>query len=645
MGGAGIRWGLHAAQRAQLGLAECGEQNSAWFGLQRMLLAYAADRSMMRPRPAPVGRASSLHRSGRLGCGTGGQPGHLLGALQEWWQRSQQQATPEQWPRTPNGCCKRFLCVPTNWIPRRWRAARWFGTLAACLRTGRLCASRALAALRHGWMEALQEPRLDQRFRAGGVTFCTLMPMRAIPFEVVCLLGMNDGDYPRRAPRSDFDLMNQRGMFRPGDRSRQHDDRQLMLEALLSARRVLYVSWTGRSVRDNSAQPPSVLVAQLRDYIAAAWGSEAVSSRTTEHPLQPFSRRYFEAAQPLRTYAREWRGVHSVQEAPTAEQGAAAFPTLQEDQAPLDMERLVRFLRNPVKAFFKDGWAWLSGAPKKSRATPKPSALTGWRTTSSSRRKPSTGPHHPVRCSAAAGAGGAQARCPAARRRFAHGRFGRAEKSRTARRPDRHGGAWAAVGEEFAQAAPRIAVEHSHQGVLLRDWVDGVYRNDEGARTWVQLLPSKLLTGGKTPQPRLDKLLDPWLRTLLTTAIGQPVQGRVVGQDGVLHIQPMPQEQAQESLHTLCALWQQGQQAPLPLPLRTALALLDSHHAPDWAKAEAAYEGSDYDDPLAEVHELCWRAPLPTLPRCAQPARPMAPGWPRWHRRCMGRCCNGPARA
>ena len=130
-----------------------------------------------------------------------------------------------------------------------------------------------------------------------------------------------------------------------------------------------------------------------------------------------------------------------------------------------------------------------------------------------------------------------------------------------------------------------------------------MYRNDGGERTWVQLLPSKLLT--KALQPRLDKLLAPWLRTLLTAAIGQPVQGRVVGQDGVLHLQPMPQEQAQESLHTLCALWQQGQQAPLPLPLRTALALLDSHHAPDWAKAEVAYEGSDYDDSLAEVRELC----------------------------------------
>jgi hypothetical protein len=160
-----------------------------------------------------------------------------------------------------------------------------------------------VVGLRHGWLDALQQPRLEQRFRAGGVTFCTLMPMRAIPFDVVCLLGMNEADYPRRNPRSDFDLMALPGQFRPGDRSRQHDDRQLMLEALLSARRQLIVSWTGRSVRDNSEQPPSVLVSQLRDYIAAVWGTGAVKDRTTEHPLQPFDRRYFDGSDP-RLFAR-----------------------------------------------------------------------------------------------------------------------------------------------------------------------------------------------------------------------------------------------------------------------------------------------------------------------------------------------------
>jgi hypothetical protein len=161
--------------------------------------------------------------------------------------------------------------------------------------------------------------------------------MRAIPFRVVCLLGMNDADYPRRASHSDFDVLAAPGMQRPGDRARRDDDRQLMLEALMSARDVLYISWAGRSVRDNTEQPPSVLVSQLRDHLVAGWGAHAVKALTTEHPLQPFSRRYFEApvgvdarattdpqadtavpagadpaqrAPALFTHAHEWRDMH-----------------------------------------------------------------------------------------------------------------------------------------------------------------------------------------------------------------------------------------------------------------------------------------------------------------------------------------------
>ena len=101
-------------------------------------------------------------------------------------------------------------------------------------------------------------------------------------------------------------LLGLPGMSRPGDRSRRDDDRQLMLEALLSARRVLYVSWSGRSVRDNSEQPPSVLVSQLRDEIDALWGTGTAERLTTVHPLQPFSRAYFEEGSGLQTYAKEW---------------------------------------------------------------------------------------------------------------------------------------------------------------------------------------------------------------------------------------------------------------------------------------------------------------------------------------------------
>src|SRR5690606_21082631 len=115
------------------------------------------------------------------------------------------------------------------------------------------------------------------RFLTGGITFCTLVPMRSVPFEVVCLIGMNDEAFPRAHRPLSFDRMAQD--VRRGDRSRRDDDRYLFLEALLSARRCLYIylfleallsarrclyiSYVGRHIRENSVIPPSVLVSEL----------------------------------------------------------------------------------------------------------------------------------------------------------------------------------------------------------------------------------------------------------------------------------------------------------------------------------------------------------------------------------------------
>jgi len=149
------------------------------------------------------------------------------------------------------------------------------------------------------WLSRLDEQGLSQRFFGGAVTFATLMPMRAIPFRRVCLLGMNDGDYPRSRKPLDFDLMGRD--YRPGDRSRREDDRYLFLEALLSAREHLHISWVGHSINDNSERPASVLVAQLRDHLKSGWrlsgyeshgekaGAALLDALTTTHRLQPFN--------------------------------------------------------------------------------------------------------------------------------------------------------------------------------------------------------------------------------------------------------------------------------------------------------------------------------------------------------------------
>ena len=248
------------------------------------------------PLPANADSVDPYAEVGGLDAELAGALAHLLLALMDWWQSCAKAATPLQWAERGRALLAalfkaqddtdRYALTALDQGLTDWVKAAEQADFAEAV---------PLAVARSAWLEALKVPKLEQRFRAGGVTFCTLMPMRAIPFQMVCLLGMNDGDYPRRTQRADFDLLGLPGMSRPGDRSRRDDDRQLMLEALLSARRTLYISWSGRSVRNNSQQPPSVLVSQLRDEIDALWGKDTAESLTQVHPLQPFSRAYFEA--------------------------------------------------------------------------------------------------------------------------------------------------------------------------------------------------------------------------------------------------------------------------------------------------------------------------------------------------------------
>ena len=162
-----------------------------------------------------------------------------------------------------------------------------------------------------------------QRFLAGPVNFCTLMPMRSIPFRAVCLLGMNDQDYPRQVVPVGFDLITS-GRARRGDRSRREDDRYLVLEALCSAQDKLYISYRGRDARENHELQPSVLISELLDYICDSYclsddqsqpgnvSRERIRHWLTEAlPLQPFSRRSYESDRPnaVGSYHPLWAGV------------------------------------------------------------------------------------------------------------------------------------------------------------------------------------------------------------------------------------------------------------------------------------------------------------------------------------------------
>jgi len=611
MAGSGIRWGLSARHRAGLGLGVCGEDNSALFGVQRMLMGYACGAD---PVNADVPGATPYPEVGGLDAELAGSLAHLLQSLLDWWQTATQDATPAQWaergrallaamfkPRDDNdrNALSALDQALTDWV-------------RACGEAG-FAEAVPLAVARSAWLEALQTPRLEQRFRAGGVTFCTLMPMRAIPFKAVCLLGMSDGDYPRRSPRADFDLMGLPGMSRPGDRSRRDDDRQLMLEALLSARQVLYVSWSGRSVRDNSEQPPSVLVSQLRDEIDLLWGKDTARRLTTVHPLQPFGRAYFEEGSGLQTYAREWRAAQTLSHvgavsdrdgvsgppsrSETAPTGAslALLPALDSAQGVpvITLLQLARFLRKPVGAFFRER---LQVHLEDERSALHDEELFGLGGLDLYQLIDHELQHVPSELSAETLPARVQQVVQRLRQAGALplAGVGTLEAQKLSARLQAMLGAVLREREPYPHAAERVLVDLTHAEAALQDALGDVLTG-EGGHLSLHLRANDLASfKTKKPFAYADKLIDIWLLSIAAAAMHQPLRCVVVGRNAVLTV-PEPEqgpEVARAQLTELLSIWVEGMRWPLPLPPGVALQWLKD---PENLNALAdAYEGSEF---------------------------------------------------
>ncbi len=148
----------------------------------------------------------------------------------------------------------------------------------------------------------LEGEHLRKGFISGGVTFCAMLPMRSIPFKVICLVGMNTDAFPRETKTLEFDLMTKHP--RVGDRNRKNDDKYLFLEALLSARNKFYISYVGQSIQDNARIPPSVLVSELLDCIKEGFGCSE-EQVVIFHRLQAFSPEYFKNNSDLFSYSYE----------------------------------------------------------------------------------------------------------------------------------------------------------------------------------------------------------------------------------------------------------------------------------------------------------------------------------------------------
>ncbi|EEZ4378401.1 exodeoxyribonuclease V subunit gamma [Escherichia coli O113] len=350
----GIRWGIDDDNVRELELPTTG-QHTWRFGLTRMLLGYAMESAQGEWQSVlPYDESSGLIAE---------LVGHLASLLMQLniWRRGLAQERPlEEWLPVCRDMLNAFFLpdaeteAAMTLIEQQWQAIIAEGLGA------QYGDAVPLSLLRDELAQRLDQERISQRFLAGPVNICTLMPMRSIPFKVVCLLGMNDGVYPRQLAPLGFDLMSQKP--KRGDRSRRDDDRYLFLEALISAQQKLYISYIGRSIQDNSERFPSVLVQELIDYIGQSHylpGDEALNCDESEarvkahltclHTRMPFDPQNYQPGE-RQSYAREWLPAAS-QAGKAHSEFVQPLPFTLPETVPL--ETLQRFWAHPVRAFFQ----------------------------------------------------------------------------------------------------------------------------------------------------------------------------------------------------------------------------------------------------------------------------------------------------
>ena len=357
---AGARWGLDAAHRAR-SAAPADDAYTWQFALDRLLLGHASgvDADIAGVAPWPDLEGGALDALDRLirqlralarhekELGVAASPGawrdRLLSLLQE--------LLPEA-PTAPAAArALERLRSLVNDFARQAGKAGFDAEVPAEVVRAHFAATLGAADTR--------APLLT-----GGVSFARMVPMRLLPFRAICLLGMNDGDFPRRDPAAGLNRLTAElgsDRRRRGDRSTRDDDRYLFLQLFTAAQDVLYLSWLGMDPRDGSAREPSALVSELLAAAAAYHGDPDTAARqlVLRHPLQPFSPAAFGSEDVrLFSYRGHWHpaagrlsGTRGAL-APWMARAQSLAPAGDVD-AELPLDALRRFLLAPAEQFLR----------------------------------------------------------------------------------------------------------------------------------------------------------------------------------------------------------------------------------------------------------------------------------------------------
>ncbi|HXV92582.1 MAG TPA: exodeoxyribonuclease V subunit gamma [Pseudonocardia sp.] len=351
VGESGVRWGLDQEQRAAFSMDKFGH-NTWRAGIDRILVGVAMSGDDLRhlgtALPLDDVESGDVERVGRLA--------EFVDRLSAALASLSGEQPLARWV-TALGAALDSLTATTP--TEAWQGAQARGELAEAARAAGPHAEDTplgLTDVRGLLAERLRGRPTRANFRTGSLTVCTMVPMRSVPHRVVCLLGLDDGVFPRAGVADGDDVLARDP--RLGERDPRSEDRQLFLDAICAATEHLVVVHSGADERSGARRPPAVPLGELLDTIAATAGKDALDRVVVRHPLQPFDARNFVPGRlgvpgPFSFDRAELAGARAAAGVKTAPPPFLPGPLPPREAPVVELDELARFLEHPVREFLR----------------------------------------------------------------------------------------------------------------------------------------------------------------------------------------------------------------------------------------------------------------------------------------------------
>ena len=457
-------------------------------------------------------------------------------------------------------------------------------------------------------------------FRTGTLTVCTMVPMRSVPHRVVCLVGLDDGAFPRLGLVDGDDVLARTPMT--GERDIRSEDRQLLLDAICAATDKVVITYTGANEHTGAPRPPAVPLMELLDALDRTTIAPVRDDIVVPQPLQPFDvKNVTPGALGVRDqpFTFDPTVLVAARAAAGDRPAAAEFigaPLPEPAHDDVSIAELLGFFKDPVRGFFRAldfTLPWDVDGVQDAMPV-EVDALEEWSVGDRMLGDMLRG-MHPDDATHAEWRRGTLPPGRLGVRKAKEIRDQAAELALAAR-----GYRSSSQGVVIAATSFDVDIDLG-SGRRLAGTVSGVYDSRVVSVTYSKL-------AGK-------HLLEAWIRILALTAgvpggpwsavcIGRARRGKTTA----TRYLGSPREPALEVLRALVDLYDAGRREPLPLPVKTSYAWAEARHQGEDPERAAGYRwrtnnfpGEDQDTAYARV----WgsHAPLSALLQATRPGEEM----------------------